>query len=116
MRRRYNLAHFLLASTVVLGLTLLMVWVDTQAQIAFASQRAGNAEIYVMDADGGNPQNLTNNDVSPAWFKSSFSVSMRAKSLQCGGGSNRSTDKHSSPPSTRVRLPGNQHSQLSNTR
>ena len=70
MQRRYNLAHFLLAGIVVLGLTLLMVNVDAQAKIAFTSGREGNAEIYVMDADGGNPQNLTNNphvDVIPAW-------------------------------------------------
>ena len=70
MQRRCNLAHFLLAGVVVLGLTLLMVCVDAQAQIAFASQRDGNAEIYVMDADGGNLQRLTENrhdDYSPSW-------------------------------------------------
>ena len=70
MQRRYSLGHFLLAIVVVLGLTLLMVCVDAQAQIAFVSQRDGNAEIYVMDADGGNPQNLTNHpdgDWSPSW-------------------------------------------------
>ena len=70
MQPKYNLAHFLLAIVVVLGLTLLMVCVDAQAQIAFASQRDGNAEIYVMEADGGNSQNLTNNpgnDRDPSW-------------------------------------------------
>ena len=70
MDRRYNLAHFILAIVVVLGLTLLMVCVDAQAQIAFASNRDGNAEIYVMEADGGNSQNLTNNpgnDRDPSW-------------------------------------------------
>ena len=41
MRRRYNLAHLLLASVVVLGLTLLMVGVDAQARIAFVSDRDG---------------------------------------------------------------------------
>ncbi|MYE89020.1 hypothetical protein F4X33_08510, partial [Candidatus Poribacteria bacterium] len=41
--------------------------------IAFAADRRGdfaNFEIYVMDADGGNPQNLTNDrndDKSPSW-------------------------------------------------
>ena len=70
MRRRYNLAHLILASVVVLGLTLLMVYVDVQAQIAFMSQRDGNAEIYVMDTDGGNQRRLTNNrhdDWNPSW-------------------------------------------------
>ena len=42
MDRRYNLAHLILASVVILGLTPLMVCVDGQAQIAFASNRDGN--------------------------------------------------------------------------
>ena len=70
MQRRFNLAHFLSASVVVLGLTPLMVGVGAQAQIAFMSQRDGNPEIYVMEADGGNQQRLTNNpnnDLSPSW-------------------------------------------------
>lgn len=39
-------------------------------KIAFESQRDGNFEIYVMDADGSNPTRLTNNtvkDESPVW-------------------------------------------------
>ena len=73
MRRRYNLAHLILAGVVVLGLTPLMVVVDaqTQAQIAFSSNRNGNQEIYVMDADGGNLRKLTNdlffNNWDPSW-------------------------------------------------
>ena len=70
MQRRYNLAHLILAGVIVLGLTLLMVCVDVQARIAFVSDRDGNSEIYVMDADGGNPQRLTNNDFDdwyPSW-------------------------------------------------
>ena len=54
MQRRYSLTHLILASVIVLGLTPLMVCVDAQAQIAFVSDRDGNLEIYVMDADGGN--------------------------------------------------------------
>jgi Tol biopolymer transport system component len=39
-------------------------------KIAFVSNRDGNNEIYVMDADGSNQTRLTNNsadDSSPAW-------------------------------------------------
>ena len=60
----------ILAGVIVLVLTLLMAVVDVQAQIAFVSKRDGNPEIYVMDADGENQQNLTNNrheDWGPSW-------------------------------------------------
>ena len=70
MQRRYNLTHLIFAIAVVLGLTPLVVVVDAQAQIAFVSDRDGNSEIYVMDADGGNQRRLTNNrhdDWSPSW-------------------------------------------------
>ena len=70
MQRRYDLAYYLFASVVVLELTLLMVCVDALAQIAFSSNRTGNFEIYVMDANGGNQRRLTNyrhTDGSPSW-------------------------------------------------
>ncbi len=70
MRRKCNFAHLILASVIVSVLTPLMVVVDAQAQIAFVSHRDENPEIYVMDADGGNQQNLTNNpdkDFQPSW-------------------------------------------------
>ena len=70
MQRRYNLAHFILASVIVLVLTPLMVDVEAQAQIIFVSHRDGNMEIYVMDAGGGNQRRLTENrgdDWSPSW-------------------------------------------------
>ena len=41
----------------------------TNGKIAFFSTRDGNSEIYMMDSDGTNPTNLTNNsfnDGSPA--------------------------------------------------
>ena len=60
MHRRYNLAHFILASVVALSLTPLMVDAASQAQIAFTSERDGNREIYVMDANGTNQRKLTN--------------------------------------------------------
>ncbi len=39
-------------------------------RIVFQSDRDGNWEIYVMDADGSNKTNLTNNpllDIYPVW-------------------------------------------------
>jgi len=45
-------------------------WSPDGTQIAFRSQRDGNDEIYVMNADGTCQRNLTNdsvNDWSPAW-------------------------------------------------
>ena len=70
MQQRNNRRYFVLASVVLLGLTVLMIGVDAQAQIAFESNRDGNFEIYVMDVDGRNPRNLTknrHNDDSPSW-------------------------------------------------
>ena len=77
MQRRDNFTHLILASVIVLGLTPMMVCVDAQARIAFESDRDGHHingswayEIYVMDNDGGNQRNLTNNpadDRDPSW-------------------------------------------------
>ena len=70
MPPKTDLPHFILAILVVLGLTPLMVCLDVQAQIAFVSERDGNPEIYVMNADGKNQRRLTNNraeDWSPSW-------------------------------------------------
>ncbi len=77
MQRRDNLTHLILANVVVFVLTPLMVVVDAQARIAFESDRDGHIlnnfwayEIYVMDNDGGNQRNLTNNpndDRDPSW-------------------------------------------------
>ena len=41
-----------------------------RGRIAFASDRDGNWEVYVMNADGSGQTNLTNNpasDSDPAW-------------------------------------------------
>jgi Tol biopolymer transport system component len=45
-------------------------WSPDGTQLAFASQREGNWEIYIMNADGSNQLNLTNHpaqDEQPAW-------------------------------------------------
>ena len=70
MHRGYSIAHLIIAIVVALGLTLLMAVVNAQAQIAFMSDRDWHWEIYVMDADGGNQQNRSNNpgdDKHPSW-------------------------------------------------
>ena len=70
MQPRYNPAYLILAVVVALALTPLMVDADPPAQIAFSSDREGNYEIYVMDADGKNQRRLTENrhdDWDPSW-------------------------------------------------
>ena len=71
MQRRYSLAHFILVIVVALGLTPLMVAAAPQAQIAFSSNRAGNWDIYVINADGAQQmQKLTDNPFAewdPSW-------------------------------------------------
>jgi Tol biopolymer transport system component len=45
-------------------------WSGNGGKIAFVSERDGNAEIYLMDADGGRQRNLTQNgaeDRDPDW-------------------------------------------------
>ena len=67
MRRRYSLAHLILTSIVALGLILLMIDVEAQAQIVFMSRRDGKPEIYVMDIDGKNLRRLTDNRDNDWW-------------------------------------------------
>ena len=67
MHRRHRLAYLILAWVVVLSLTLLMVCVGAQAQITFMSDRDGDWEIYVMDADGKNQRRVTNNPGEDRW-------------------------------------------------
>ncbi len=46
------------------------VWSPDGASIAFVSERDGNREVYVCDADGGNQRNLTRDggqDIHPWW-------------------------------------------------
>ncbi len=48
-------------------------------KIAFLSDRDGNREVYVMNADGSNPVNLTNHledDFSPSWLPTASDANM----------------------------------------
>ena len=72
-------------------------WSPDGEQIVFCSDRDGHVhakhgwstnEIYVVDADGGNQQNLTNHphdDLEPAWFSPPFSVSPTGKKFTMWG-------------------------------
>ena len=67
--KRFVLNCLLLSGSVLL---LVSVWAQApqKTQIAFYSDRDGNYEIYVMDADGNNQHRLTNNSAEesyPAW-------------------------------------------------
>ncbi|MCG8620575.1 MAG: hypothetical protein MJE68_01070, partial [Proteobacteria bacterium] len=58
-------------------------WSPDGKQIVFTSLRDGNGEIYVMNADGTNPVNLTQHrewDTNPSWgLVPSLSVSPNEK-------------------------------------
>ncbi len=70
----YTCAHMRTATIAVALCALLLVACSSDNSpglpIAFNSDRDGNAEIYVMNADGSNQTNLTNNpadDSLPSW-------------------------------------------------
>ena len=70
MQWKYNLVYSISISAFILILTSIMAGVKAHARIAFTSTRDGNAEIYVMDPDGGNWKRLTDNpayDGQPSW-------------------------------------------------
>ena len=67
--------RFMLFAVLCVRLTSEELWLRNAlalntGQIVFTSMRDGNTEIYVMDADGGNQENLTNHpahDGEPDW-------------------------------------------------
>ena len=67
--------RFMLFAVLCVCLTNEKLWLrnapaSNTGRIVFTSLRDGNPEIYVMDADGGNQENLTNHpayDAEPAW-------------------------------------------------
>src|SRR5918992_66089 len=70
-----TVAAMLMVTIVLTGTTnVVSVWAGTfpgpNGQIAFVSLRDGSDEIYVMDAEGGDQTNLSNNDAddfNPSW-------------------------------------------------
>jgi len=66
--------------------------------IAFASTRDGNMEIYVMDADGSNPVQLTNppgDGTTPSWSPANPSVVSPGEKLPVTWGEIRREGKSS---------------------
>ena len=55
-------------------------WSPDGKRIAFVSERDGNKEIYVINADGRrDPRRLTNNpqdDTDPAWYDPAFAFAV----------------------------------------
>ena len=88
MQRKYNLTHFILSSVALLILTTLMAGVDAQAQIAFTSETNDNVDIYVIDADGQKPRQLTHN----LWADDSLSWSPDGKRIAFSSLSNKNWD------------------------
>jgi Tol biopolymer transport system component len=71
-RRARPLLVATLAAVVVVGLpgTARPAYPGLNGKIAFASERDGDFEIYLMNADGSDPTRLTTNpadDREPAW-------------------------------------------------
>ena len=65
-----------------------MVGVDAQAQIAFTSETNDNVDIYVIDAEGQKPRQLTNN----LWADDPLSWSPDGKRIAFASLSNRNWD------------------------
>ena len=65
-----------------------MLWLKLTTDgkvIAFTSERDGNAEIYIMNADGSDPQRLTNDPAYDAWPAWSPDGSQIAFMSDCSG-------------------------------
>ena len=63
-------------------------WSPDSKRIAFVSDRDGNNEIYMMDANGGNQRNITKNpydDAAPEWFGPAFAVASVGKQFTMWG-------------------------------
>ena len=61
-------------------------------RILFVSDRDWNSEIYIMDVDGNNPRNLTNNpktDINPSWSPDKQQIVFQRSSNAKGGGKDK---------------------------
>lgn len=89
MQRKWNSAYFSAVSVILLSLMTLVIGVDAQAQIAFTPETNDNVDLYVMDIDGKNQQNLTNSpvvrDSQPTWYSPAFAVAPVGKQFTMWG-------------------------------
>jgi hypothetical protein len=83
MQTSQKLACIALGCMILLSGVVLLIDVMAQmpqrAQIVFETNRDGNYEIYVMDADGKNQRRLTDNpanDWCPDWFDPAFAYAV----------------------------------------
>ena len=73
-------------------ITFLSSHIIGHTRILFVSDRDWNSEIYVMDIDGNNPRNLTNNpktDTNPSWSPDKQQIVFQRSSNAKGGGEDK---------------------------
>ena len=70
--------HIAFGMTLLLSLSLFSINAGADTYISFSSNRSGNFDIYVMNADGARQvRRLTKNrsgDADPAWFDPAFAI------------------------------------------
>ena len=89
-RQRSSLAALCLVGAALAGSS------DAQdgTRIIFASTRDGNSEVYVMDADGSHPENLTNRSAADGGFQAGQTWSPDGSRIAHGYGSGDTRNIH----------------------